>query len=251
MSGADKGVEPPDKTGGGGLIMHTGPPASSSTTNAWALGGEMGTNVRMRSFAEIIADEKVNRNILEIHLSKIADQNTASKVKPLNYDDMGELIFDVLLINPADCISYNYTTGRYNTKEVKFKPGFDLSHIIKPAFEFKGHEVTTKKQMNNLTKVSFINVPINVPDEDIIELCKCYGSPVNNIVNYERMFNMRNRGMMGSTRWVEMELKSGVCMNNFYWMEGPLPGDKGTRVTALHSGQELWVMEKLVNSKDP
>jgi hypothetical protein len=59
------------------------------------------------------------------------------------------------------------------------------------------------KQMNNVTKWSFRNVPFNVPDEEIIQLCRCYGSPVRNKVNYEKMFNSRNRGMMGSTRWVE------------------------------------------------
>ena len=26
-------------------------------------------------------------------------------------------------------------------------------------------------------------------------------------------------------------------MNNFYWLEGPLPGDNGSRVMVLHSGQ--------------
>ena len=44
--------------------------------------------------------------------------------------------------------------------------------------------------------------------------------------------------MMGGTRWVEMELQPGVSMNNFYWLEGPLQGDNGSRVTVLHSGQD-------------
>ena len=35
-----------------------------------------------------------------------------------------------------------------------------------------------------------------------------------------------------------MEFKAGVSMNNFYWLEGPLPGDTGLRITVLHSGQE-------------
>ena len=52
------------------------------------------------------------------------------------------------------------------------------------------------------------------------------------------MYNAKNKGMMGSTRWVEMELKPGVFMNNFYWLEGPLQGDTGSRITVLHSGQD-------------
>ena len=84
--------------------------------------------------------------------------------------------------------------------------------------------------MHRKTKISFRNVPFNIPDEEIIELCKCYGSPINNKVHYEKLTNHRNRGMVGSTRFVEMELETGVSMNNFYWLEGPLPGDSGSRV---------------------
>ena len=43
--------------------------------------------------------------------------------------------------------------------------------------------------------------------------------------------------MLGGTRFVEMEMFKGTSMNNFYWMEGPLPGDTGSRITVLHGGQ--------------
>ena len=195
--------------------------------------------VRLRSFAEIIATEKSNRNILEIKLKKIAtDDENVVKVKPLSFDNLGELVFDVLNIDPAQCIGFNYSSGRYDTREIKFRPGIDISPYIKEPFEFMGHEVYTQKQMNNMMKVTFKNVPFNVPDEEIIQLCKAYGNPLNNKVNYERMFNSRNKGMMGATRWVEMDMKQGVVMKNFYWLEGPLPGDKGTRITVLHNGQD-------------
>ena len=54
MSGASGGVdEPPDKMNG------NGPPASLSTTSAWALGGGVGSEVRMRTFAEILLMKKL------------------------------------------------------------------------------------------------------------------------------------------------------------------------------------------------
>ena len=110
-----------------------------------------------------------------------------------------------------------YSTGRYNVHEVKFKQGIDIYIFIKSSLEFKGHEVSTKKQVNNLTKVTFRNVPFNILDEEIIELCNCYGTPTNNKVNYEKLFNARNKGMMSGTRWVEMEMKPGISFNNFYY----------------------------------
>ena len=34
-----------------------------------------------------------------------------------------------------------------------------------------------------------------------------------------------------------MRLKLGAYFNNYYWLEGPLQGDQGRRITVLHSGQ--------------
>ena len=34
-----------------------------------------------------------------------------------------------------------------------------------------------------------------------------------------------------------MEIKEGWTFENFYWMEGPLPGDVGKRIVVLHNGQ--------------
>ena len=103
------------------LLLH------NSTTSAWALGGGAGSEVRMRNFAEIIAEEKKQRNILEIHLVKKAAtvENETFRPKSLTFDDLGELLFDVLNVDPSQCIGFNYSTGRYDTREVKFKPGVD------------------------------------------------------------------------------------------------------------------------------
>ena len=84
----------------------------------------------MRNFSQIIEEEKANRNILEINLRKITSTDSNGdtyKPKHLNFDDLAELIFDVLNIKPDDCLSYDYNTGRYDTREIKFKPQESLS----------------------------------------------------------------------------------------------------------------------------
>ena len=96
------------------------------------------------------------------------------------------------------------------------------------------HEITVKKQLSNVTMVIFKNVPLNVPNEEILNLCFCYGTVIGNKVVNERMFNNRNKGMTGSNMSVEMILDSGASLENYYWMEGPLPGDSGRRITVLH-----------------
>ena len=83
---------------------------------------------KRRSFAEIIASEKINRNIVQIHMKKIPqrqDNGDLINPKSLNHDDVGEFIFDVVKIDYKDCLSFNFNSGRYDTREIKFKPEID------------------------------------------------------------------------------------------------------------------------------
>ena len=195
----------------------------------------------MRSFAQILEQEKKDRNILELRINKIRTDEAVPP--PLNSnnmlaEDVGELLFDILRLNPAHCLAYDYNTGRNDTKQVKLKPGIPVADILaKSPLEFKGFKVVVSQQRLNITRVTFKNVPLNVPDEEIIHLCMSYGSPVENKVQYEVLRNSRNKGHTGSTRFVDMELNEDSSFNNYYWMEGPFPGDQGRRVLVLHSGQ--------------
>ena len=186
-----------------------------------------------------MADQKKNRNILEVVLTKIQkvdSEGNITKRKNLTFDEIGSFLFDILKISPTDCLRFNYTTGRYDTKEVMFKPEVDISAFL-GTYEYLEHEITTRRQRNNVTKVTFKNLPLNIPDEEIVNLVECYGKPVDYVVHYEKMNNNKNKGMVSGTRFIELELFSGASLNNFYWMEGPLPGDSGCRVTVLHPGQ--------------
>ena len=204
-----------------------------TATMAWAMGGATGRNMNMRPFNQIIEQELKNRNILEIHLRK-----TTTNPKNITFDELGDFIFDVLKVNPTDCIGFDYTTGRYDTREIKFKPNIDLEpYLSTTPYLFMEHEITVRKQLSNVTKVTFKNVPLNVPDEEIFNLCLCYGTVTDDTVHYEKMFNSKNKGMPGSTRFVYMNLDHGSLFENFYWMEGPLAGDSGRRILVLHNGQ--------------
>ena len=178
---------------------------------------------------------------LELRINKIRTDEAVPP--PLNSnnmlaEDVGELLFDILRLNPAHCLAYDYNTGRNDTKQVKLKPGIPVADILaKSPLEFKGFKVVVSQQRLNITRVTFKNVPLNVPDEEIIHLCMSYGSPVENKVQYEVLRNSRNKGHTGSTRFVDMELNEDSSFNNYYWMEGPFPGDQGRRVLVLHSGQ--------------
>ena len=146
-------------------------------------------------------------------------------------------MFDILEIDPKDCVSFNFSSGRYDQREVKFKPDVDTSPYMRlTPVQFKNHSITVRKQRQNIVRVTFKNVPLNVPDEEIINLCNSYGKPVSK-VNYEKLNNIRGLQLTGSNRFVDVELEKGVSFENYYWLEGPLPGDVGKRIVVLHSNQ--------------
>ena len=110
---------------------------------------------------------------------KLIPDGTEANPNGLNYDDIGELLFDVLKINPEDCISFNFNTGR----EVKCKTNIDtLSYMTLEHITFKEHLVTVHKQRQNIVRVTFKNVPLNVPDVEILyNLFAAFGKAVDSM----------------------------------------------------------------------
>ena len=134
----------------------------------------------MRSFEEIIADEKKNRNTLIVKLIKIVKFEDGKEVRApsLIMEDIGELFFEVVKLEVNDCAGISLSTQRYDTKKINLKPGVDPNkYITKSPIEFKGHTVTISQQTIGTIKVTFRNVPWEIPDEEIINLCEVYGTP--------------------------------------------------------------------------
>ena len=198
-------------------------------------GSVSGGNTSSRTFEQILAEDLKDRNILEINLYKT---NPEERGMNLTFDDLSTFIFDVLKIRHQDCVGIDYTTGRYDHREIQLKPGVDVSPYVtgNTPLLFRNHHILVKKQTNNVTKVLFRNVPLNVPDEEILNLCICYGEVLGGVTR-EKLNNKKDKGISGSNRAVEIILNENTSFENFYWLEGPQPGDQGRRVTVTHPGQ--------------
>ena len=204
------------------------------------VGGSTSGPRQMRTFAQILADEKENRNILEIKLTKRVGDEQGNQTKPenLSLEKIGELMFDVIKLKADECERVALVTNRYDTKEVRLKAGVDPTpYLTSDPIIFHDHEVVVRRQSSKSVEVTFKNVPLCIPDEEIINLCRCYGEPVENEVYYKP--SELTRGVLGSTRFVRMTFLPGKQFENFYWMEGPLDQDQGGRITVLHDGQTM------------
>ena len=170
-------------------------------------------------------------------MTKIVRIVNGKEERPMNIttEDLGELLFYVVKLKVEHCAGLSLTTQRYDTKAILLKPNVDSNIYTTPApLEIKGHEITIYKKRTDTTKVTFKNVPWDIPDEEIINLCEVYGTPLDNILNYEPM-PRAYRGLRGPTRSVDITMKPGKQFVTLYWMEGPLADDKASRVTVLHT----------------
>ena len=196
VAGGGGGGQPP-----GGLLYSQ---AASGTPRSYQPDAE-----NVRSYAQIIQDEKTNRNILEIKLRKITKDVDGATIKPRNLtqEDISELFFDTLQIDPKECLGIAIFTSRYDSKEIKIRPGVDVTkYLTTTPIIFKEHEIQVKKQLANVTRVTFRNVPFSIPDEELLHLCGTYGEPVDNKVMYEKP-TFATRGVCGATRFVNVKMK--------------------------------------------
>ena len=217
-------------------------PPSSAVTSAWVGGSRIGSKTSSRrSYEQIILDSSTNI-LIRITIQKITNsEKPDDKPRSLSTPEVGELIFDYLEIDPADCLELDLTTGgRYDTKELLVKAGAKLGKALTTEpLEFRQHKVNISVVTKVATKVTFKNVPISVPDEEILHLCSQYGDVKDDRVRREVIHfgGARKLKIMSSTRWVEMTMKPGKAFRNFYWLAGPQPGDVARRITVLHAGQ--------------
>ena len=111
-------------------------------------------------------------------------------------------------------------------------------HVDHP-ITFHDFDIIVKRQETNFaTKVLFRSVPLNVPDEELVNLALCYGQPVGK-VKRERLTNSKDKGKMGSISSLDVLLNPGYTFENHCWLEGPLPSDQGRRVTVTHQNQPM------------
>ena len=201
-SGGAEGGGPGDPKGS----HHQAIVESTAAATSTMVGGITGEPKRMRTFQEILAEETENRNILEIKLKRMNVINEAGeqgRAKNLSTEDVSILLFDVIKVKPEDCQGVALYTSRYDTKEIKLKSHVDPTpYLTEIPIQFKDHEVIVIKQTTKVTRIAFKNVPFNVPDEELINLCDCYGKPVNNVVHYNA-HSKNTMGVGGSTRYVD------------------------------------------------
>ena len=101
---------------------------------------------------------------------------------------LGDFIFKELKLPLDDVLQLGFSTGRYDSREILVKYYADLTNIITdnrvpPHHSYKDHRITITTLDDKSTKITFINVPLSVPDEEIRHLCTVYGKLTDGTVH--------------------------------------------------------------------
>ena len=224
MSGGNPphhGLRPPD------------PPRTYASTARGAMSD------KVRAYAEFVSKQKKERNLIEIRFKK-ERKIDGDKVKYIDLETISDYLFNQLEINPDDILEIDLNTGRWDVKQVLFKPGVSTDHLISDfPYSYKDYLVSVHKLSVSETKVTFRNVPAYIPDMELLNLCALYGK-VEGGITREKVTLTSDKGKIAiptSTRSAMVKLLPGKSFLNFYWLDGPLPGDMGRRITVLHNGQ--------------
>ena len=94
--------------------------------------------------------------------------------------------------------------------------------------------MTVTKLTVNKTKFVFKFVPSEVPDDEILNLCSFYGKVEGGIERQNVEVPTKDGGnikITSATRYVHIKLFPGKKFKTYYWLEGPLPDNRGRRIT--------------------
>ena len=231
-----RGPPPGPPPGHPGLSTST---SLNSGTPAW-VGARSN---RDRPYTQIISDSMSSTANIILKIS-IAPNDPEKKSMNMQDSQLGDFLFNDIKLPVEDVLRLGFSTGRNDTKEILVKHSSDLSKIITddlspPYHMYKDHRITISTLDDKTTRVTFLNVPFEIPDEELRHLCETYGTLIDGKIHTVtiKLNGQTKVTLPGSTKKIDVQLHQGKKMKNYYWLSGPGQNDSGKRVTVLHDNQ--------------
>ena len=160
----------------------------------------------------------------------------------MSHEDWTNLLFDDIEIDVDDVVGIDFHAGSELAAEVQLKKEVDPSKYVGKRSELNNLIFEVSKVETDSTKVTFKSVPLNIPDEELIHLVKCYGGKMEKEqVEHEKLIKKTKKGhtveFTSTTRYINATFPPNKRLKRFYWMQGPLPKDPMRRIVIEHAEQ--------------
>ena len=223
---------------------------ADTMTSPWGVDGQ---KCKKRTYEQIIEESKKEyENILYIRIEKLRNsENNDIADQRINNQDIENIIFDEINVDVDQIEEIDFS--KFNTKEIYFKRGHYVKKYCRNPFIYKGHMISVGNSAisSNHTKVTFLNVPKYVPDEELVHFCDTFGTVIDSTVYYGKYQGGRFNGLRNGTRWIEADIYPSRRQINFIWLEGPRDSDLSSRITVTYgAGRERQCGHCLKTSKD-
>ena len=183
-----------------------------------------------------LQQEASSLSFINFHISHSDGRSENIDRKQLSDDDFSTYVHDIMKIPKEICIAYDYFPGAQNMKFIQVKPEIDVSkYTQKQPIPFKDFLIEIGSSKSSVTKVTFLYAGLDIPNEEILNLCDQYGEPV--LIEFAKMNTSKNKGDKSAKRVVWMKLAPNKVMKNYYWLESMVPNRPACRVLVLHEGQ--------------
>ena len=113
----------------------------------------------------------------------------------MSHEDWTNLLFDDIEIDVDDVVGIDFHAGSELAAEVQLKKEVDPSKYVGKKSELNNLIFEVSKVETDSTKVTFKSVPLNIPDEELIHLVKCYGGKMEKEqVEHEKLIKKTKKG---------------------------------------------------------
>ena len=194
-------------------------------------------------YDKITEKSKEGRNTLVAKITNLPKHTGEQSGSVLSVTDWADFLFDEMNMDPSDALGIDFFSGNRGSVEVLLNSNVDVGKFICSGKAFKGFNMEISKLASDETKVVFLNVPLFVPDEEIIHLVTSYGGKMEKEgVQHESKEITTSGGkkvsLRTTTRFVYATFPANKCLRRYYWLEGPCRNDPGRRIIVQHKGQK-------------
>ena len=194
-------------------------------------------------YDKITEKSKEGRNTLVAKITNPPKHTGDQSGSALSVTDWADFLFDEMNMDPSEALGIDFFSGNRGSVEVLLHPKVDVGKFICSGKAFKGYNMEISKMASDETKVVFLNVPLFVPDEEIIHLVTSYGGKMEKEGVHHETKEITTSGgkkvsLRTTTRYVYATFPANKCLRRYYWLEGPCRNDPGRRIIVQHKKQK-------------
>ena len=179
------------------LPFHPKEPSDPPGKRSYAKVASDHTSELMKNYVLLVDKAKKERNILEIKFSKLPNSTAEGPRRQyIDIETIGEYVSDEMGLKPSDMKELDLSTGTSETKQILLNPHVDPDRFPGGGFPdtYNSFQVSVAKQTHSKTRVTFRNVPVEVPDEEILHLCSFYEEVDNKVEKHYIEIPSKNNG---------------------------------------------------------